>query len=223
MVVPSLNEGLHQKLGRSTKQKRDGVRPSETCKEKYCVRHIFTRIPHDTCPFSRSTQEQEHLDCHECRGHVERLEHKTNHAFSVVLRIHGSFREQDGGMFLKRDPEYVVESLVADWARTTEGACDCVRIQHLSLWRTQYVRGGRVQKSPMQLFLCERVVCEKTVPYVMMRNACQADHCDISLVSARQLRPRASFARCHPSPRLARRDPHEHSVHTHTKAATLSW
>ena len=109
MVVPSLNEGLHQKLGRSTKQKRDGVRPSETCKEKYCVRHIFTRIPHDTCPFSRSTQEQEHLDRHECRGHVERLEHKTSHAFSVVLRIHGSFRKQDGGMFLKQNPEYVVE------------------------------------------------------------------------------------------------------------------
>ena len=103
--------------------------PSETCKEKYCVRHLFSRIPHDTCPLSRSTQEQENLDCHECRGHVEHLEHKRVIAFSVDLRIHGSFREQDGGMFLRPDPEYVVESLVADWARTTEGACNSVRIQ----------------------------------------------------------------------------------------------
>ena len=90
-------------------------------------------------------------------------------------------------MFLKRDPEYVLESLVADWARTTEGAVQLFEDPNLSLWRTQYVRGGRVQKSRTQLFLCERVVRAKTVPYVMMRNACQADHCDKSLISARQL------------------------------------
>ena len=34
-------------------------------------------------------------------------------------------------MFLRPDPEYVVESPVADWARTTEGARNCVRSKPL--------------------------------------------------------------------------------------------
>ena len=92
-----------------------------------------------------------------------------------------------------------------------------------SLWRTQYARGGRVQKTLTQLFLCERVVCAKTMSYVMIRNACRAENHDNSHVSARQLRPRASFARCHPSPRLARRDSHEHSIHTLHQRCHLSW
>ena len=117
-------------------------------------------------------------------------------------------------MFLRRDPEYVVESLVADRPRTNRGRVQLCEDPNLSLWRTQYVRGGRVQKSRTQLFLCERVVRAKTVPYVMMHNANQADHSDKSLVSARQLRQRACFARRHPSPRLARRDSHKQSLHT---------
>ena len=46
-------------------------------------------------------------------GHVVRLGHDLRHALSVVLGVQMRFREQ-GGVFLVRNPELIVESVVPD-------------------------------------------------------------------------------------------------------------
>ena len=46
--------------------------------------------------------------CHIHGWHVERLEHDLHHELSVGLGVHRSIREHDG-MFLKHNPELVVE------------------------------------------------------------------------------------------------------------------
>merc|ERR1719309_1333535 len=114
--VATLSEDLHQVVGELTSSKvktDDGMGEGITFIDGDTMGDTITRVHDNTSGTSRRIKGENSLDSDIHSGHVEGLKHDLGHLLTVSLGVEGSLSKKDG-LFLRGNPELIVEGVVPD-------------------------------------------------------------------------------------------------------------